>query len=613
MRLFAGRKNTSEISFAGKIRNLCAKSVLYQSLFSFGKSEKSFEDSLFFKSLGIKKASLGIKYFKNSFAKACEDSAICNFVENLCAKLASLSIRSYAVAFFYLGMYSLLVNGVNAALGADIASMLDDIYISLLTVVFSLMLMPFKGTFANLVTKSRILSAVFFKLFFFNEDRFEEKRGYYAHNGILILVGTLLGLSTALIPIGSVLQLCLLFFATLCVFKVPENGLISIILLLPYLSQKHLCLIILTVFLAYLFKLLRAKRVMRFGLFDVIVTLCALVVISGGVMISHGGFSFSSVIPFFVPVLLYFMLVNTSRNDDMTRKFNFAITLSVLMASLALIYDKLYAMGHIEKLQKQISFSFDIAPASMFENSMQIGEFVLLLAPFAISSIVISKAKNKKLIAILSAALCTYLIVLNASLGLILGFAVSVLVFFSVLTRRPVITACIVLSCLIMLIAIPGIFNIDEFLVEPYRLDIYKVNSEIASDYFFTGIGSSDEVYKEVLERYMHNPRVVPSQSFNLYLQLFVRYGLFGFTFLAIFIIYYIRNVMSALCTSSCRISKLCLISALSATLSLLTRGLSDYVFTDYRIYAAFWIVVGLSCAVARYNRNDSATLVCRM
>ena len=164
-----------------------------------------------------------------------------------------------------------------------------------------------------------------------------------------------------------------------------------------------------------------------------------------------------------------------------------------------------------------------------------------------------------------------------------------------------------------MLIAIPGIFNIDEFLVEPYRLDIYKVNSEIASDYFFTGIGSSDEVYQEVLERYMHNPSAVPSQSFNMYLQLFVRYGLFGFTFLAIFIIYYIRNVMSALCTSSCRISKLCLISALSATLSLLTRGLSDYVFTDYRIYAAFWIVVGLSCAVARYNRNDSATLVCRM
>ena len=46
--------------------------------------------------------------------------------------------------------------------------------------------------------------------------------------------------------------------------------------------------------------------------------------------------------------------------------------LSVFIASALLLYDKLYMMGHIDKLQKSISFDFNIAPASIFENNIQI-------------------------------------------------------------------------------------------------------------------------------------------------------------------------------------------------------------------------------------------------
>ncbi len=591
-------------------RDMVHGSAVYQFLCSYGNSEKKFENSLFYRAFRIKKASISIKLFKNAFARACEDSVICNGIEKLADRISSCSVRSYAVLMFYFGMYALLVRGIEATVNTSVPFLSQGVYSALMLVLFSLLLMPFKMTFSKLVLKSKILSLIFLKLFFFEKEKLENSTEFYPQHGVLILFGTLLGLSTIIFPIESILLFLIILFSLLSVLKIPENGLVAIILMLPYLPQSMLQRAVVTVFAAYLYKLLRGKRVFKLRFFDVIVAIAAVIVLAGGVAVLGGMASFSHSFSMFSMILLYFMFVNMTRNDRMTSRFNFAITVTILITSLMLLYEKLYALGHIAQIERQMRFSFNINPTSIFDNNIQAGEFVLLLAPFAFSAIIMSRARNKKFVSLLAAALCGVLLVLTASKGLVLSFAVCIFIYIASVTKHPLlVAACIVAVCVAVFFLLPGGADLNSLSLSDYRFSIYDAAFDVADDYTLSGIGSGHNLFSDVMTEYMHFGEQAVCQSSNLYLQLLVQYGVLALVFFALMILYFIRMLFSCVVseTNISLVSKLTVISALSATLSLLCRGFSDYVFFDYRIFTVFWVIVGISAAVARYNTDEAA------
>ena len=124
-------------------------------------------------------------------------------------------------------------------------------------------------------------------------------------------------------------------------------------------------------------------------------------------------------------------------------------------------------------------------------------------------------------------------------------------------------------------------------------------------DNFVAGIGIGTEAFQTVYSEYALAGIERAPHSHNLYLQLLVELGVLGFAVFLITIFLFYSKVFSFLKRSENRESKLIIGAVACGLLAILAQGLTDYVWYNYRVFAFFWMMLGIAVSVIDSNSRE--------
>ena len=118
-------------------------------------------------------------------------------------------------------------------------------------------------------------------------------------------------------------------------------------------------------------------------------------------------------------------------------------------------------------------------------------------------------------------------------------------------------------------------------------------------DYWFTGMGLGNETLLKVSVNYFSfiKGNVIPSQSHDLFLQVWLETGIAGLLSFLAFLLAMVKNSIKAIYRSKNSFVNNILIAGLSSMSGILVIGLVEYVWFYQRVMLFFWAVIGIILA----------------
>lgn len=593
--------------------NKCVRASGFYNFFrSYYKSENNFSKSLSGSLLSSEKLGAWVRIFKNLLSKSCETSLIVNAISAFYRKLINCSIRSYAVVALYFGFYALIIQIIKSAISGIYDILPDNAYYATIMILIALIFMPFKCSLRQFAAQSRILS--FFSEKIFIKSYTPEKRVevYHPFHGILILAGALFGILTLFLPVQSIVISVISILLIISFFKIPENSLPVLIISCPFLQQGLFCFLCVTSFCAYLFKVLRGKRNFSMKYFDVLIILFFVIMIVGGFS-SNNRTVFNPETASVISVcLVYFSIRNCVRNELQCRKIAYSFVVCALISSLILIYAKVHSLGVVSVIEQRSMLRLNAAPVDPFGSKIVFSEFLLVFLPFVLMSSIVTRNFKSKMASIFSIVSCAAALVFADSKGILLAFGVCLLIYITSSFKNPFasLITIIVVYALVSLFLTQSAFLGDDrfFSIHGYKEMIINSSLGIASDNLIGGIGFGKVNFADVFSAYNGFSSGNITSCYNMYLQLLIQTGIFGFLYFVIISVYYFKMQFSCISDNKHKsaFSSLVAISSISSVGTVFVRGLTNAVWNDHRVLFAFFAVIGLSVAVYRFNSGET-------
>lgn len=605
----------NNIKISSSVNERVRASSFYNFFRSYYKSERSFKKSITGALVSHERIGAWVRIFKNMFSKSCESSLIVNAVSKLYEKLIDCSIKSYAIVALYFGIYTLVIEVIKASVTGVFEIIPDNAYYGTILIILSLLFMPFNTSIRGFANNSKILSFITQKLFITSYERNKKPpEVYHPSNGLLILFGTLLGVSTMALSIEDIFITVICAFLMISFFKSPENSLPILIIACPFFPHRLFALLCAVSFVAYLFKAMRGKRNISLKYFDVLIILFFAIMFVGG-FTSVDRTSFARETGSMICVcLVYFSIRNCVRNEEQCKRIAYAFVACALISSLMLIYLKLHSLGYVSILEQRALVKFNAAPIDPFGDKIVYGEFLLVFLPFVLMASLVTTKYIGKIAAVLSIASCAVALVFTDSKGILLAFGVCLLIYITASFKNPfasLITILAVYALASFALTQSSFLGDDRFFsVNGYKEMIIDSALGISGDNFVGGIGFGKENFASVFKAYNGFSTSNISSCYNMYLQLLVQTGIFGFVYFIIVAVYFFKMQFSSISDSKRKnaFSSLVAISSISSVGTLFVRGLTNSVWNDHRVLFAFFAVVGLSAAVYYFNDNETST-----
>lgn len=587
-------------------------SAFYSFFRSHYKAERNFSESALCRALPVRKLRMRMRLLKNGAARQTETSAVAGALSGLYERLCRCSIHCYAVALLYFGIFSAAAAAIQNAAGLAQNGLwnVGPLYTSALIIVLSFLLLPVHRSFLAFFGGNGVTGTLLRGLFVLR-DLSADDAPYIPPNGLLILIGTAGGLLSAFVGSFRVLLCAAVLFLALSFLKTPENALPVLILACPFCSGKALAAMSLFAFAAYLFKVLRGKRSFAMRYFDLLYTLMLLILFVGGYNALHRGALDAQAGAILCLSLIYYPVRNCVRTETLCRKCVTALAACAALSSLAFLAERVSALYGIPHFAAFHGGAPHFLP---FENGVVFGEFLLVLLPFTLSVMILSKGGAAKTASAVVTVLCAAALVFTDSKGILIAFAICMLIYITASFHNPLaslVTLLIVYAAVSVLIPQSSFLGSDRFFnVSDYRETILLSSTDLVSDNFLAGIGIGDEAFARLFGAYtgFGSGRVV--NSGNFYMQLFAQVGFFGFCFFFCAAVNYFKMQFSSLSENRTKnfFTALLAISSISTASVLLLRGLTSVVFHDSRVLFVSAIIMALSAAM--YYSSESASSV---
>ena len=197
--------------------------------------------------------------------------------------------------------------------------------------------------------------------------------------------------------------------------------------------------------------------------------------------------------------------------------------------------------------------------------------------------------------------------------GAWLGFLLAAVLFVLMWSRRSV--GLLVAGVCVLPLAVPYLpanivarFTSIGDLTDTstnYRVYIWRGSARMAADYALTGVGVGEQAFNRIYPYYSFAGIEKAPHSHNLFLQIFIELGVFGFILFIAMLICFLQSGFSLAKHGEDKAVRLVGCGAMCGVLAALLQGMTDYVWYNYRVFFIFWIVFGI-CAAAR--RIDAAT-----
>ncbi len=546
--------NSSEIKNNKSRFKSTKRRIVFSDIFlNYQSIEQKFFSSAFFRLFSFLKHKMAwFGRLKHVISDKAENSLICNFFSAFFENLLALPLRSYGIITFFFGMFTLINNifrfTVSPFSGSG-SSLIGIILNAVIIFIISALISVSSKSLGNALAKSRLFSVLLFDILNFEKKNVDVETKSF-NNFIFVIAGCFLGLLSAFIQQKYLFLVVLAVIEIYVIFKNPETGIISTILLLPFLDNVFLLLFTSTCCISVFFKVLRNKRVMKFSVTDAFVFLLMLIIlISGFNGISHME-SLESAIEIIILILFGWIVNNTIKTAVLAEKCVNALVISVSFLSVIGIIISFFDIYNLESKNQLFAIAGGILRSIPFTSDNGYVQLAVLTVPFSLSIY-----KKSKLQGIISTILCALFVVLSLDFVSWVSLLFVIIIYFSVMS--PIL--CLYLGIVFTVLAavnffLPEVFSVISDLVksitnyQAYITDLSLSNSHgIASvyEFMFSGAGVGENVVGHVFKCLFGFDTATSLEACSLYIQIILQIGLAGLMLWFVVYCLFVSNCLS--------------------------------------------------------------------
>lgn len=576
---------------------------------SYDDVNETFEDSVIGTSQ-TKKRSRVSRYI----AKSAEDSVYINAVASMMKYLSRLSMRVIGVFLLSSGFYTVLAQIIMYLIYESDLSIIYGI-IAVIMMFMSIPLLFSGRALCTVLYDSKIFGGLVRGLCGFKDRSFDFEGTPTGRLNAAFIFGLPFGLlSCSVNPAFLIVGILALVFAYIILIN-PEFGYNLTLFILPFLivlPHPSILLALLTgyTFVCYIIKLIMGKRHFKIDFFDVLIICFMGVLVLGGI-VSYGGMQSLTVSLIFVALMLgYFLTVGLVNNKENLKKSVVILTTSLLLVAAYGLFQNFTGNISAEWIDTAMFDSISGRVVSTFENPNMLGEYLILLLPMILAAFLGEKGWFKRSGYVISFVAGCACLIYTWARGAWLGFMFAVVIFLLVWNRKAMGAIIAAIAALPFMIPYLPASIVSRFssigdlsdTSTNYRVYIWRGSVNLASDYALSGIGIGEQAFDRIYPYYSFAGIEKAPHAHNLFLQLFIEVGIFGFLVFLAVLICLLQNGFSLAKRGEDKTVRLIGCGALCGVLAALVQGMTDYIWYNYRVFFVFWIVIGFVSAARRID-----------
>lgn len=425
-----------------------------------------------------------------------------------------------------------------------------------------------------------------------------------------LLIGIIIGLTFFVLPIKSAVIAIGGLVAVCAIMLYPEVGLYLLALITPLVSVKYGLLILVLTVVSFIIKLIINKdfKIKKIPFTYSIIFFLIPVAISAVTSFTRGE-SLQKLVVYVISFAALFLIVNLI---DSKRKLYFLI-LAVIIASLLVSFYGLYQykLGAAVKeswVDKELNPGLRTRVYSTLENPNILAEYLIMTIPLTFAVFWTSKKYTNKLFFLFAVGIQCLCLLLTFSRGGWLGIVLAMVVFAVFVDRRLLSLyllagiGLLIVSPEVVMTRIATIGNTQDSSTA-YRFPLWMAALDMIRDYWLTGVGLGYTAFKAVYPQYMRLG-IMAVHTHNIYLQMFVETGIFGFIGFLGFVFNNARCNLITFVKGIDKRARTIAIAVLSSISGLMLHGLVEYIFFENRIILMFWILMAIGMANFNLEHN---------
>lgn len=594
-------------SFGDAIHRLADSSFFVRGITRYPDLTKLRQESLFGRVLsGLREL---WKRARLTISATVEDSMATSAVWRVFRYFLSLDLRSWGLGVFIFGLAVCGVQLYEAALGTALMALLTmQMRMGIIISACGVILMTGSQALGNALMDSAVMNLLLVGWAGLRSDSFKAekpRREFW----LPVTLALILGVATTRISVFYLAAGIVGLIGCCVIAASPEAGLMLTLAALPFLPTIPLTLLALYTVAAFLFKVIRGKRVIAMEAVDIgVLMFAAVLLLLGGVFSINPASSLKSVALHLSYIMLYFVAANTVKSRRLIRKAAGSLLTAGFLAGLLGIYQSIVGLeSSVTWIDAKMFADIGSRVIGPFDNPNVFGEYIVLLLPLAIA---VAFRLRGKLQLLGAGAACTMTLALiytwsrGAWLAAILSVGVFLLLYSSaflklvlpVLLIAPFTPAVLPASILNRLMSIGDMADTST----AYRVSIWTASVRMIKSMFLSGIGTGSDVFLTVYPMFALSGASYALHAHNLFLQITIEMGFVGIAVFLVMLWLFFRTVLSCYYTVKQRDTSTLVMALGMGVLALLFQGLTDYVWFNYRVMLMFWLAVGLAVGISR-------------
>ena len=431
--------------------------------------------------------------------------------------------------------------------------------------------------------------------------------GYLKRKDLVLplIFGIIFSVLFNILPMKYFLASLIGFLGVIIILYDIRWGLMSAVLIMPFLPDMLSLLLMYSLVGVYLFnQLFKEHNPLTKASIDIPIILYVIVmVISTITSITFSG-SFRDLALHLGGLSFVFVMANSIKNK---KDFNTIVTILVFSATMVALYGLFqYVVGvDIDAAWLDVENNPDVKVRvfSVFNNPNILAEYLVMIIPISVSLFWYTKRLDKKIIFLGTTLIMILALVLTLSRGGWIGFAFSALVFILLIEKRlllsiiPISLGAIYLLPQTILNRILSIGNLTDS-SNAYRIKMWGITLDIIRDYPIAGVGFGHLPFKQTYETYIRTMPIY--HSHNTYLQTAAETGIPGLIVFLFFLFILFKYGINNLIKTEDRYIRILSAGVLSGVAGVLAHGLVENVLYLPKIIMTFWVMIGFILTLMR-------------
>lgn len=543
---------------------------------------------------------------RRTISKTIERSFFVNIIPRFIEFLLRTSTRDYGITMLLMGAVTTILYPLREQI-LFIEISRSTFFAGIVICLCSIPLIISSKSLATNLYTSKICNAFMFDLLGFDKERMREisEKNRHSSTNIAFFIGLALGIASYFVLPGRLVLFAVILVLAYSVLRTPEIGVVAVIFAIPFFSVKILCIATAYVFICYVIKCTIGKRTFKFEYLDLFVVLTMLAMLIRSFFTSEMKASVTEALISICLTLSYFLVTNLVKSKEWFRRCIISLVISgtavVIVAILQII------IGRISVFVPDLSqvFAYGQSASSTFGDPMVLSQYLVALIPFAMIRMMSERNKSSKFLGFL---FCIFLIVtvcLTNSLPALIGIITASLLLLIIYHRNYSYLALILLVATpILYVSLP-----DDIMARMAALEMFdsfsitNIIEEIrhAFQIFLQnplGLGMSSSALASELGA--DNPHID-----NLFLQVLLEQGVVVMLVIIFLVVMISRMTFSYCAKAKNKYRRINCGASLCSVVGLLTSGLFAFAFYDQRLYLLVFVLVGISFAYTRMEREE--------